>query len=356
MLETTTGGDVRYVNLHGDQVAYREAGSGEVVLLIHGMAGSSESWGSVFSSLARTHRVVAPDLLGHGRSDKPRGDYSLGAFAAGLRDLLDQLDISQATIVGHSLGGGVAMQFLYQHPDYCRRLVLVSSGGLGPDVGWILRMLSAPGVELAFPFIAPPPVIGVGKALRAGLGAMGLSSPRTAELWRAYSSFADRPTRQAFVRTLRSVVDYRGQSVSALTRLRVRCEVPTLLIWGDKDQIIPVEHGHEALAARVGSRLEVLPGVGHFPQIEAPAEVVRIIGDFLAEPGTSTEHAASELNALLDRQATINRAIGILCDRTGLSSGDVEARIMQRSQSQDIGLEEAAQRQIVDTVRLSTRC
>src|SRR6185503_10438988 len=91
------------------------------------------------------YRVIAPDMLGHGQSDKPRGDYSLGAFAVWLRDLLDELGVTRATIVGQSLGGGVAMQFVYQHPDYCQRLVLISSGGLGPDVGWTLRLLSAPG-------------------------------------------------------------------------------------------------------------------------------------------------------------------------------------------------------------------
>ena len=122
--------DVKYVELHGQRVAYREAGSGEVVMLIHGMAGSSDTWQAVVPQLARRYRVIAPDLLGHGQSTKPRTDYSLGAFAAGLRDLLDEVGISRATIVGHSLGGGVAMQFLYQHPQYCQRLILVSSGGL----------------------------------------------------------------------------------------------------------------------------------------------------------------------------------------------------------------------------------
>ena len=145
--------EVRYVELHGSRVAYREAGSGEVVLLIHGMAGSSDGWRAVLPELAKHYRVIAPDLLGHGQSDKPRTEYSLGAFAASLRDLLDELGISGATIVGHSLGGGVAMQFLYQHPEYCPRLILISSGGLGPDVGWILRLLAAPGAELVLPVI-----------------------------------------------------------------------------------------------------------------------------------------------------------------------------------------------------------
>ena len=124
--------ELKFLDLHGDRVAYLDEGSGdEVILLIHGMAGSSNTWRSVIGPLSRKYRVVAPDLLGHGASAKPRGDYSLGAFAVWLRDLLDEIGVARATAVGQSLGGGVAMQFSYQHPDYCQRLVLISSGGLG---------------------------------------------------------------------------------------------------------------------------------------------------------------------------------------------------------------------------------
>ena len=155
------------VAIHGRRIAYSSEGTGPVLLLIHGMAGSSDTWRAMIPALAKKYRVVAPDLLGHGRSDKPRGDYSLGAFAVWLRDLLDELGVTRATIVGQSLGGGVAMQFVYQHPDYCQRLVLISSGGLGPDVGWTLRLLSAPGAELIMPIIAPPPVLKAGNKLRS---------------------------------------------------------------------------------------------------------------------------------------------------------------------------------------------
>jgi pimeloyl-ACP methyl ester carboxylesterase len=233
------------------------------------------------------------DLLGHGSSDKPRTDYSIGAFAAGLRDLLDELGIDAATVIGHSLGGGVAIQFIYQHPEYYQRLILISSGGLGPDVGLILQLLSAPGAELVLPLIAPPPLVGIGNTLGSWLGAVGVRSARGAEIWKGYSSFADRGTRQAFLRTLRSVVDYRGQTVSALNKLHVRSEVPTLLIWGEQDQIIPVEHAYEARNVRAGSRLEVLPGIGHFPQIESPTDVTAAIEEFLT---TTTNPAEASRN------------------------------------------------------------
>ena len=140
--------ELKFIDIHGDRIAVREAGTGEPILLIHGMAGSSQTWRAIMPALAKKYRVIAPDLLGHGQSAKPRSDYSLGAFAVGLRDILDELEVESATVIGHSLGGGVAMQFLYQHPSYCRRLVLISSGGLGQDVGLILRLLSAPGAEL----------------------------------------------------------------------------------------------------------------------------------------------------------------------------------------------------------------
>ncbi|MCV7435122.1 alpha/beta fold hydrolase [Mycolicibacterium bacteremicum] len=275
--------ETKFVEIHGVRQAVVDEGSGdEVLLLIHGMAGSAETWRAVLPQLAKRYRVIAPDLLGHGQSSKPRTDYSLGAFAVGLRDLLDELGVQSATVVGHSLGGGVAMQFLYQHPDYCRRLVLIGSGGLGPDVGWILRLLAAPGAEFVMPVIAPPPVLRAGNAVRSWLTAAGLRSPRGAEIWNAYSSFADGETREAFLRTLRSVVDYRGQSVSALNRLNLREGLPVLAIWGEDDNIIPVDHAYSALEARPDCRLEILPGIGHFAQVEAPAEVIDLIDDFIS--------------------------------------------------------------------------
>jgi pimeloyl-ACP methyl ester carboxylesterase len=288
--------DVKFLDLNGDRVAYRDEGAGEVLLLIHGMAGSSDAWRELIPRLAKSYRVVAPDLLGHGQSTKPRGDYSLGAFAVWLRDLLDELGIARATIVGHSLGGGVAMQFIYQHPDYCERLILISSGGLGPDVGWILRLLSAPGAEFVLPIIAPTPVLKAGNKIGSWFTSSGMRNPRASEIWRAYSSFSDKPTRDAFLRTLRSVVDYRGQAVSALSRLHVRSELPTLAIWGADDEIIPVEHGFAAQTARPGSRLEVLPGVGHFAHVEAPNEVAEIIDDFMK---TTPDRSGADVATLL---------------------------------------------------------
>ncbi|MBI3692390.1 MAG: alpha/beta fold hydrolase [Mycolicibacterium aromaticivorans] len=286
--------ELKFLDLHGDQVAYLDEGQGDVILLLHGMAGSSQTWRQMIRPLSRRYRVIAPDLPGHGSSDKPRSDYSLGAFAVFLRDLLDELGVTHATVVGQSLGGGIAMQFVYQHPDYCRRLILMNSGGLGPDVGWTLRLLSAPGAELIMPIIAPPPVLAAGERMRWLFGKLGITSPRGGEIWNAYSSFADAKTRQAFLRTLRSVVDYRGQAVSALNRLHV-ADLPVMVIWGDQDAIIPVEHAYSAHETRPDVRLEVLEGVGHFPQVERPMEVVDLIDDFIATTaGTDIEQPATQ--------------------------------------------------------------
>ena len=274
--------ELTYLELHGDRIAYRDAGRGHALLLIHGMAGSSATWSGIIPQLSKKYRVIAPDLLGHGMSAKPRGDYSLGAFAVFLRDLLDELGVDRATVIGQSLGGGIAMQFAHQHRDYCERLALIGSGGLGPDLSPVLRILSAPGAEFVLPVVAPQPVLNLGNKLGSWLTAAGIQSPRAGQMWHAYSSLSDAQTRRAFLRTLRSVVDYRGQSVSALNKLHLTAGLPTVLIWGDHDRIIPVAHAYAAHDAVAGSRLEVLEGVGHFPHVEAPAAVADILENFIA--------------------------------------------------------------------------
>jgi len=273
--------EMKFLDLHGDRVAYLDEGSGEAVVLLHGVAGSSQTWRALIRPLSRKYRVIAPDLLGHGNSSKPRSDYSLGALSALVRDILDELGIARATIVGHSLGGGIAMQFVYQHPDYVDRLVLIGSGGLGPDVGLTLRLASLPGAELVLPVIAARRLLSPGDRVLSWLRKMGVESPRGEELWRHYSSLSDGPTRRAFLRTLRSVVDHRGQAVSALGKLNFRTDFPVMAIWGERDNMIPVRHAYAAQEVRPDVRLEVLADVGHFPHAERPGEVAELIDDFI---------------------------------------------------------------------------
>ena len=289
--------ELTYVDLHGDRIAYRDAGHGPALLLIHGMAGSSATWQAIIPQLSTKYRVIAPDLLGHGMSAKPRGDYSLGAFAVFLRDLLDELGVHRATVIGQSLGGGIAMQFAYQHRDYCERLALIGSGGLGPDLSPMLRLLSAPGAEFVLPMVAPQPVLNLGNKLGSWLTSAGIQSPRAGQMWQAYCSLSDSEGRQAFLRTLRSVVDYRGQAVSALNKLHLTDGLPIVLIWGDHDRIIPVSHAYAAHDVLTGSRLEVLEGVGHFPHVEAPMAVADILENFIASttPQTNPDAYSGDL-------------------------------------------------------------
>ncbi|HET9442039.1 MAG TPA: alpha/beta fold hydrolase [Acidimicrobiales bacterium] len=277
----------RSVNLHGHRFAYREASPGgddadlPVLLLVHGMAGSSTTWRAAMPALARHYRVIAPDLLGHGHSDKPRHDYSLGAHATCLRDLLVAVGADRATVVGHSLGGGVAMQLAFQYPELCERMVLVSSGGLGPEVSWMLRALALPGVELLMPLIFPGVIRDAGNAVSRGLGRIGFRAPHLEEQWRGYVSLTDPANRQSFLRTLRAVVDSGGQCVSAHDRLYLAARVPTLVVWGEKDRTIPVSHAAAAHRAVPGSRLEVFDGCGHFPHVERPERFVEAVRDFV---------------------------------------------------------------------------
>jgi pimeloyl-ACP methyl ester carboxylesterase len=269
--------------IHGRAIHYVQAGSGPVLLLIHGMAGNAENWRGVIEPLARAHTVIAPDLPGHGESEPGGGDYSLGALAAALRDLLLALGHERATLVGHSLGGGIAMQFSYQFPEMVERLVLVSSGGLGPEVSVILRAAALPGADY---FIGATAGVGnaVGSALGRGLGAVGLRpTPDVAEVARGYGGLADPHRRAAFLATLRSVINTRGQRVAAGDRLYLAEALPVLIVWGSRDPIIPVSHAEAAHESLPGSRLEVFPGAGHLPQLEEPGRFVAVLERFLVE-------------------------------------------------------------------------
>ncbi|HEY5024224.1 MAG TPA: alpha/beta fold hydrolase [Acidimicrobiales bacterium] len=266
-------------------------------MLIHGIAGSSQTWEQVIPLLARDYAVVAPDLVGHGASAKPPGDYSLGAQASALRDLLSILDIERVTVVGQSFGGGVAMQFSYQYPENCDRLALVGSGGLGREVNWLLRLLATPGVEYALPIFFPSFVRERGNDIVALLHRAGFRNARAVEMWRAYASLTNSEARKAFVRTLRAVVDTGGQSVSAMDRLYLSARMPTLIIWGDRDNIIPVSHAYAAHDAILGSRLEIIQGAGHFPHVEEPLRFVEILSEFIdsTEPSSVTAEQRREL-------------------------------------------------------------
>jgi pimeloyl-ACP methyl ester carboxylesterase len=274
--------------LHGHRVSYRQAGWGPVIVLIHGITGSSDTWLDIIDELAEEHTVVAPDLLGHGESAKPRGDYSLGAYASGLRDLLAALGHDRATVVGHSLGGGVAMQMAYQFPERVERLVLVSSGGLGREVNMLLRAAALPGSELVLPLITARGIVDWTNAVAGFFGRLGLRpGADLEEIWRGFSSLSDVEARAAFVHTLRTILDPGGQRVNATDRLYLAAEMPSLIVWGERDPVIPFAHGLQASEAMPGSRLVSFPDAGHFPHRDNPRRFTRALLDFMDETDPS---------------------------------------------------------------------
>jgi pimeloyl-ACP methyl ester carboxylesterase len=283
---------LRHLTINGQRVSYRLAGAGPAIVLIHGLASSSATWRRVGPRLAKNNTVVAVDLLGHGESSKPRGDYSLGAQASGIRDLMVALDLERATFVGHSFGGGIAMQLAYQFPERCQRLVLVASGGLGKEVTPLLRAVALPGAEYVMPLLLHvrprAALVSLGQRLRR----FGLRfDDATSEMWHGYSSLTTAEGRLAFIATVREVIDLAGQRVSANDKLYLAAAIPTLIVWGDRDAMIPVAHAHAAHDAIAGSRLEILKGSGHFLPMQDGDRLAALITDFLA-----TTEAASAMD------------------------------------------------------------
>ena len=271
------------IRLHGHRLRYRTGGRGPVLALVHGITNSSASWEPVLDLLAQSFTVIAPDLLGHGDSAKPRGDYSLGANASLLRDLLVALGHDRATIVGHSLGGGIAMQYAYQFPERVERLVLVSSGGLGRQVTPVLRAVALPGAELVLPLLASQPLVDAGTIIGGAISRLGLRlGSDVAAVATGFASLQDIEARRAFVHTARSVIDIGGQRVNATDKLYLAQAVPTLILWGDRDPIIPARHGIRAHGLMPGSRLHIFEGSGHFPHHDEPVAFATAITEFVA--------------------------------------------------------------------------
>lgn len=273
------------VTLHGHQLSFLDSGTGPAVLFVHGLMSSSATWTAQLDRLTARHRGIAPDLFGHGSSAKPTGDYSLGAHAATLRDLLDAVQVPSATVVGHSLGGGIALQLAYLFPERVDGLVLVSSGGLGRELNPLLRAATLPGSELVLPVVASNWVHGVGDtALRwwskVGLPSISASSD---EGWRGLSSLADADTRRAFLATSRSVIDVHGQTVSAANRLSGIASRPSMLVWGERDRIVPASHVEAAKLELPASRVEMFQRSGHFPHLDEPDRFARVLDEFMAQ-------------------------------------------------------------------------
>jgi pimeloyl-ACP methyl ester carboxylesterase len=263
----------------------REAGpiDGPAVVLLHGLASDGGTWEPSIPALAgHGLHVVAPDLLGHGESDKPTaGDYCLDGFAGSLRMLLDGLGLPGATLVGHSLGGAIAMHFAFHNPGYAERLVLVASGGLGKQVHLALRAAALPVAPAILRLLVNERTAALYRAPRLHR-TLRLTADNVVNLSRAGRTLADPAGRQAFFSTLRSVIEPSGQRGSMIEMKYVADHTPTLIVWSDSDHVIPVSHAHELHRHLPSSRLEVFPGRSHEPHRRHAENFAQIVADFVA--------------------------------------------------------------------------
>ena len=324
LMEGSDGVQYRFFTIHGYRRAFLSAGQGSPLLLIHGIGDSSSTWLPVVESFAADHTVIAPDLLGHGLSDKPRADYSIAAYANGMRDLLSVLGIDRVTVVGHSLGGGVAAQFAYTFPERCERLVLVGTGGIARSVSLLLRLAATPNADLLMPTLGMP-VFKLGSRLAAHmLRLLGTDLGRDSEeILKVFDSLPDAASRRAILRTLRSGVDWRGQVITMLDRAYLTEGMPTLLLWGAHDAIIPVEQGYLAAASMPGSRLEIFEDAGHFPHHSDPDRFTAVVRAFLDDTAPS-QFEPEVWRARLRRGQPV-RAVQRTGNADGVLSGSVRS-------------------------------
>lgn len=298
--EQELGDEVKYVVVHGYRRAYRMKGSGPVLLLLHGMACDSTTWIPVIDELAEHFTVLAPDLLGHGESDKPNADYSLGGFANGMRDLLTVLGIDRVTVVGHSFGGGIAMQFAYQFPERTERIVLVSTGGLGPEVTPLIRMITLPGAGLVTRIATAKPVRPLVASTLRSLSQLPLMAARDLdEAAYVYEKLADPAEALAIRRLAKTVLDWRGQFVTMRDRAYLTKLMPVMVIWGHEDLVLPVNHSQN-LPTMSTSEVHIFERSGHFPHKDHPEAFTKLLVDFCAEKEPAPYHRG-KWRALLRR-------------------------------------------------------
>ncbi len=297
----TSADELQYVVLHGYRRAYRMMGSGPALLLLHGLGCDSTTWTPVMAELSKRFTVIAPDLLGHGASDKPNADYSLGGYANGMRDLLTVLGIDRVTVVGHSLGGGIAMQFAYQYPERTERVALISTGGLGPEVTPMIRMLTVPGAGAVIASATVRPLRPIVSGAMRGLSRLGTPHTRDLdEVSRIYESLADPSTRMAVRRVTGNVLNWHGQYITMTDRAYLARLMPLMVVWGKQDVVIPVAHAKIAMAYATSAEVHVLDNSGHFPHKDHPEEFCRLLTNFIDAHAPASYHRG-KWRALLNR-------------------------------------------------------
>ena len=305
-----TSHEVQYLTLHGHRRAFVKVGQGPVLLLLHGLGCDHTTWEPVIDVLAKRYTVIAPDLLGHGQSAKPRADYSVGGYANAMRDLITVLGIDKVTVVGHSFGGGIAMQFAYQFPERTERLILVASGGLGPEVSPAIRAITTPGFHQVMGLMTLPGVRHLGMAGLRALSAAPLKHARDLdEVANIYDSFKDPYARHAIQHVVRAVVDWRGQIVTMADRAYLTEAMPMCVVWGRDDKVIPVRHADNVGELAPKARVEVIPNAGHFPHKDHPHRFAKIVHEFIRTTQPAT-YSRARFRALLKSGQNGSRPTG----------------------------------------------
>lgn len=271
----------------GHAIHYADSGplDGAAILLVHGLVSDRTTWNRAAAGLAAVgFRVIAPDLLGHGASDKPvDGGYHLTDFSRGLQGLLAELGIEAVTVIGHSLGGAIAMQLAHDRPDLVRRLVLVSAGGLGRQVHPMLRAATLPGAPRLLKLAVNRRTAAIYRAPRLHRS-LRLNPEVLSNLSRAGRGLLSPTGQDAFFQTLRNAINPSGQRGSMLELEYLASALPTLIVWSREDPVVPVSHARQTHEFLPNSQLEIFEGSTHQPHHHSSGRFVEVVTAFLQSP------------------------------------------------------------------------
>ena len=272
----------RYIKVGNLNTRYWALGDkGTPVILIHGLGASADIWMYNVEALARQHRVYVPDLIGFGRSDKPGPSFSPFDYTSFLDDFMNLLKIERVSLMGQSLGGGIALHYALQFPQKMNKLVLVGSAGLGKEVIWTLRLMSLPLLGELFSY---PSRKGVEIFFKLAVRNRALVTKEFVELY--YDIFSRPGFQKFFLMILRQIVDIRGAREEILDPIMNnlnKIAQPVLIIWGEKDGVLPIKHGYLGKEKLPNAKLKIMEGCGHIPFFEKSDEFNELVLKFLSE-------------------------------------------------------------------------
>jgi pimeloyl-ACP methyl ester carboxylesterase len=271
----------RHIHVGSIRARYWELGAGAPVLLIHGLGASAETWQDTVPVLAEAHHVYAVDLVGFGYSDKPAAQYTVDYLVDFIRGFMDVVGTAEAALIGHSLGGALVLRFAILHPDRVSKLVLVDSAGLSRKVGLGLRLAALP---LVGELLLRPSPEKTRQALKPFFYDPILLTDAFVDL--NYDLITQPGAQAAYLSTVRSLASVFGARRHIADDITARLEeihVPTLVIWGAQDAIVPVAHADIARDRIANAQIHILPECGHMPMMEKTEEFNRLVGRFLTD-------------------------------------------------------------------------